>query len=156
MLRYSFISQGFRQWILEMMGQLRATRRASVNAPKSGASSTSSKTDEIAFENFFDIFAFALCLFAGIDTLTFPRERLTSDRDLVRSKMTLAINLTLTSTSEHLRSLGPQISAWLVYLLGLGRASVELETQIKSAFPAFKGCESYHEASVWSRLVPIS
>lgn len=136
------------------MGQLRATRRASVNAPTSA--SQASKLDEIAFENYFDIFAFALCLFAGIDATTFPRERLVSDRDLVRSKMTLAINLTLSSPSEHLRSLGPQISAWLVYLLGLGKASDELERQIKSAFPAFKGCESYHEASVWSRLVPIS
>ncbi|TRY61002.1 hypothetical protein TCAL_03199 [Tigriopus californicus] len=134
--------QANRQWLMELMGQVRATLRPGNNAK--------------VFKRLFEIFTFAIVHFAQVDCFCHPKERLYSSPEECSDLLPIAVASLLQAKSVIWNGLGPQVCEWMLSLLSERAFPSELRNTVIAALPAFKVDEQYSEASMWSRIVLIT
>ena len=139
--------QSQRQWLLELMGQIRSNSRL-----------TSATKSPTSFVHLFDIFCLSLATFANLDALIYPRAKLFAPDALKLRRDLLPVALTqLFKGQDNLwSSLGPQLGEWMIQIVGDKETPEECKEAMKKSFTAFKICDKYSEATMWSRLVPLA
>ena len=111
------------------------------------------------FSAAFEVFCFCSALLSGGAARCHPaRPLLCSPSPSRRRGPLLALSfgrLLGPASPREWRSVGPQLCEWALHLARDPRAPEEVRGALAAAFPAFKAMDSYSEASVWSRLIPL-
>lgn len=137
-----------RQWILELMGQIRVLARS--RGPSEA---------QLAF--LFEAFSVSLALFSEVDSALTPRDKVLLERSL----------RLLPVSVRGARDLGPQLAEWMVSFCAPGKGRKvappgfepaharpswqQCLEAMRGCLVAYKECDKYEEPTMWSRLVTI-
>ena len=127
------------------MGQLRSLTRQ----PQSDVRASLLKT-------LFEVFILAIIAFSHTDQIYSSREDLFSHSLLKTRVFPVALNKLIHQSNKHFHSLGPSLSEWMILMQANEHTPQYMKTISLQSLHAFKNCEKYSEASVWSRLVCVS